>query len=130
MNARFPVPRPTAAEIAALCQRALDRAAAERIAAVERSARNTIDALGAERAAQMVLRPVMIPHALGLGHEWPVPNWSYGDLIAKARRRLGVAHRHPIYFVTGDLIDLQAAARAVEIIAVEGDRLPAARRVA
>ena len=81
----------------------------------------------AARAADMVLRPVLIPQALGLGHEWPVPGFSYGDLIAKARRRLGVAHRHPMYFVTGDLIDYQAAARAVEIIAVEGDRLPKAR---
>lgn len=96
----------------------------------KRAVRARVDAMVAERAGAMVLRPVLIPIALGLPAAWPVEGMSYGDLIARARDRLGVANRYPMYFVAGDLIDYQAAAMAVETLAAEGDRLPAARRVA
>lgn len=85
-------------------------------------------------AQAMYLRPWRIAETILGSHVWPVDGMSLGDLLAKGRRldatmtRQGEAGQ---WWYDANLhLAVKQACRAVEIIAVEGDRLPQARRAA
>lgn len=87
--------------------------------------------------APMVLQPWRIARAVYqetnplMSWSWPVEGKSLGDVLSDCRARIARIERQPAHW--GGKVHLPAlrqAARAVEIIAAEGDRLPQARRAA
>lgn len=106
---------------------ALDRA----IAAMPERARASVEAAIADGAALLVLRPRKIGEIITGNAEWPT-DLTLGDLLSRAReadtrwQRIRQASHWSYDFNLH--VAVRQAARAIEILLIEGDRLPAARR--
>jgi len=116
---------------------ARDTALAQIDAAVRARAAEPPPYLSDDLVGPMVMQPWRIARAVYqhtnplASWSWPVEGKSIGDVLADCRKRIAIVEQQPAHWGgKGDLPALRQAERAIEILAVEGDRLPACRRAA